>query len=354
MYRNTDDLRIENIKPLIPPAILMEELPISEAASDAIFAAREIISRCLAGADDRLVVVTGPCSIHDVDGAMDYANLLQQQAGRFADDLVLVMRVYFEKPRTTVGWKGLINDPGLDGSYAINKGLHAARGLLCRLGDMGLPAGCEFLDTITPQFIADLVSWGAIGARTTESQIHRELASGLSMCVGFKNATSGDIQVCIDAMHAARQPHHFLSVTKQGLSAIVATRGNDSVHPILRGGAESPNHQPEDIAATVALLREQGLPPHLMVDCSHANSGRDPARQPAVAGILAEQIAAGDRAIAGVMIESHIVGGRQSIDAGTPLLPGKSVTDPCLGWDETVPMLETLARAVRARRAHSA
>ena len=349
MLYATDDLRIATIKPLIPPAILMEEIPLDDQASATVAAARRDIAHILAGEDDRLVVITGPCSIHNVDAARRYATLLGQAAKRLSDDLLLVMRVYFEKPRTTVGWKGLINDPHLDGSFAINHGLRLARGLLRDLNHEGIPAGCEFLDTITPQFIADLVSWGAIGARTTESQVHRELASGLSMSVGFKNGTGGDLQVCIDAMLAARQPHHFLSVTKQGLSAIVATKGNNSTHPILRGGSDGPNYSADHVTRMVDMLQGHNLPPAVMIDCSHANSGKDPMRQVAVAEDIASQISAGQTAIAGSMLESHLKGGRQNpIQALN--CPDTSITDACLGWDQTLPTLENLARAVRQRR----
>ncbi len=349
MIHATDDLRIATIKPLIPPAILMEEIPLEDAASATVASARQAIAAILADEDDRLVVITGPCSIHNVEAAQRYAALLAEAAGRLADDLLLVMRVYFEKPRTTVGWKGLINDPHLDGSFAINHGLRLARGLLRDLNRDGIPAGCEFLDTITPQFIADLVSWGAIGARTTESQVHRELASGLSMSVGFKNGTGGDLQVCVDAMLAARQPHHFLSVTKQGLSAIVATKGNDSTHPILRGGNDGPNFSASHVSQAVDVLRRHALPTTIMIDCSHANSGKDPQRQIAVAEDIAGQIAQGQRAIAGVMLESHLKGGRQDTSQALTC-PDTSVTDACLGWDQTLPVLETLAQAVRQRR----
>src|SRR4051812_1674613 len=280
MLRATDDLRIEQIRPLIPPAILMENLPLSERASTTVAEGREGVTRVLRQQDDRLVVVVGPCSIHDVAAARDYARGLHALAGELADALCVVMRVYFEKPRTTVGWKGLINDPHLDGTFRVNEGLGLARGLLRDLAEMGLPTGCEFLDTITPQYIADLVSWGAIGARTTESQVHRELASGLSMPIGFKNGTDGNTQIAIDAIQAAGHPHQFLSVTKQGLSAIVATRGNPDCHVILRGGAAGPNHDAESVRRAGATLSALGLPARLMVDCSHGNSRKDPARQP--------------------------------------------------------------------------
>src|SRR5450432_1307167 len=293
MLHPTDDLRIERIRPLIPPAILMENLPITERASATVAESRVAIAGALRGDDDRLVVVVGPCSIHDVKAAREYAALLEKEAQRLDGDLIVVMRVYFEKPRTTVGWKGLINDPRLDGSFAINEGLHLARALLLDLAELGLPTGCEFLDTITPQYLADLVSWGAIGARTTESQVHRELASGLSVPVGFKNGTDGNIQICIDAIQAAGHPHQFLSVTKQGLSAIVVTRGNPDCHIILRGSSAGPNYGAADIERAVAGLERAKLPPRLMVDCSHGNSRKDPTRQPAVVHDLAEQVRAG-------------------------------------------------------------
>lgn len=348
MSPSTDDVRIEAIKPLISPAILMEELPLEEAGSGVINRARSQIAAALRGEDRRLVVLAGPCSIHDVDAALDYAERLKREAERFADELIIVMRVYFEKPRTTVGWKGLINDPHLDNSFKINAGLHKARGLLLQLAEMGMPAGTEFLDTITPQFLADLVSWGAIGARTTESQVHRELASGLSMPVGFKNGTDGTLQIAIDAIQAAREPHHFLSVTKQGLSAIVATKGNPDCHVILRGGAQGPNYHQSDIEHSVDALAAADCLPRLMVDCSHGNSGKKPERQPAVADDIAHQLERGRRDIFGVMLESHIEGGAQKVQPGTALRYGQSITDGCLAWNDTVPVLERLAAAVRA------
>ncbi len=350
MLRATDDLRIEQIRPLIPPAILMENLPLSERASTTVAEGREGVTRVLRQQDDRLVVVVGPCSIHDVAAAREYARGLQALAGELADALCVVMRVYFEKPRTTVGWKGLINDPHLDGTFRVNEGLSLARGLLLDLAEMGLPTGCEFLDTITPQYIADLVTWGAIGARTTESQVHRELASGLSVPVGFKNGTDGNVQIAIDAIQAASHPHQFLSVTKQGLSAIVATRGNPDCHLILRGGSGEPNYDAAAVARAVGALEKAKLPPRLMVDCSHGNSRKDPARQPAVAREIAEQIRGGSRAVAGLMIESHLVGGRQDTAVGRQLVYGQSITDACLAWPETVPVLRELADAVRERR----
>jgi 3-deoxy-7-phosphoheptulonate synthase len=350
MLHPTDDLRIERIRPLIPPEILMENLPLSERASATVAESREAATRILRQKDDRLVVVVGPCSIHDVAAAREYARGLRAIADELRDALLVVMRVYFEKPRTTVGWKGLINDPYLDGTFKVNEGLALARGLLLDLAEMGMPAGCEFLDMITPQYIADLVSWGAIGARTTESQVHRELTSGLSMPVGFKNGTDGNTQIAIDAIQAASHPHHFLSVTKQGLSAIVATRGNPDCHLILRGASSVPNYDAEAVGRAVAALEKAKLPGRLMIDCSHGNSRKDPLNQPTVAHDLAGQLRAGDRAIAGVMLESHLVAGRQDPAPGGALTYGKSITDACLGWTETVPVLRELAEAVRARR----
>jgi len=352
MLHATDDLRIERIRPLLPPAILMEDLPLTEAASTTVTEGRAAITRVLRGQDDRLVVIVGPCSIHDVKAAREYADGLLALRAELEDALVVVMRVYFEKPRTTVGWKGLINDPHLDGTFKVNEGLALARGLLLHLAERGVPAGCEFLDTITPQYIADLVSWGAIGARTTESQVHRELASGLSVPVGFKNGTDGNTQIAIDAIQAAGHPHQFLSVTKQGLSAIVVTRGNPDCHVILRGSGAGPNFGAEDVARAVASLGKAKLLPRLMVDCSHGNSRKDPTRQPAVAHDLARQIAtASSSPIFGLMIESHLVGGRQDCVPGQPLVYGQSITDACLAWSDTVPVLRELAATVRARRA---
>jgi len=347
----TDDVRIEALRPLIPAAILLEEIPVGEGEGAFIEASRRAVTDVVRGHDDRLVVVVGPCSIHDVAAAKDYAARLRATADELADALVVVMRVYFEKPRTTVGWKGLVNDPHLDGSFRINQGLRVARQLLADLATMRVPTGCEFLDVITPQYLADLVAWGAIGARTTESQVHRELASGLSVPVGFKNGTDGNIDVAADAVLAASHPHTFLSVTKQGLAAIVLTRGNDACHVILRGGKRGPNYDREHVADIVASLVRRGLAPRLMVDCSHGNSDKDPARQPLVAHDLATRIAAGERTVFGVMLESHLVGGRQDQRPGQALVYGQSITDGCLAWDETVPVLHELARAVRARRA---
>ena len=350
MFQLTDDLRVAALRPLIPPAILMEELPISEQASNVVARAREQAGDIVHGRDDRLLVVVGPCSIHDPQAALEYGSRLKHCADRLAADLLLVMRVYFEKPRTTVGWKGLINDPHLDGSFNINQGLRLGRRLLLDLANMGVPAGSEFLDTITPQFIADLVSWGAIGARTTESQVHRELASGLSMPVGFKNGTDGNVQIALDAVRAAQHPHHFLSVTKQGISAIVATTGNDCCYVILRGGSQGPNHGPEATEQASAQLRGAGLCHRLMVDCSHGNSNKDYQRQPVVARAAAEQVAGGSAAICGVMLESHLLSGRQDRTSGRPLKYGQSITDACISWEDTAPVLEELAEAVQKRR----
>ena len=345
----TDDLRIKEIKELVPPANLIGELACSEAASHAVHDARVAIHRILHGMDDRLVVVIGPCSIHDPRAALEYAQRLATERRRHAAELEIVMRVYFEKPRTTVGWKGLINDPDLDGSFRINQGLRMARELLLAISELGLPAGCEYLDMITPQYLADLVSWGAIGARTTESQVHRELASGLSCPVGFKNGTDGNIRIAVDAIKAAQQPHHFLSVTKAGHSAIVSTRGNEDCHVILRGGAR-PNYDAASVAAACAELAKAGLAQRLMIDASHANSSKDPQRQVEVCADIAQQLGAGNARIVGVMIESHLVAGRQDLVPGRALAYGQSITDGCLGWDKSVECLETLANGVRERR----
>jgi 3-deoxy-7-phosphoheptulonate synthase len=350
-FYQTDDLRIEKLRPLIPPAILIEELPITEESSRVVAESRLAVRDVMDGRDDRLMVVVGPCSIHDVKAALEYGERLAGEARKYRDDLLIVMRVYFEKPRTTVGWKGLINDPDLDGSFAINKGLRLARGLLLGLVNLGVPCATEFLDTITPQFIADLVSWGAIGARTTESQVHRELASGLSMPVGFKNGTDGNVQIAVDAIRAASHPHHFLSVTKQGIHAIVATRGNDRCHVILRGANKGPNYEKEHIEATAKFLEQAQQPARIMVDASHGNSSKDHRNQPKVAHNIAQQIAGGETRIFGVMIESHLNEGRQEHKIGQALCYGQSITDACLSWTDTLPVFEDLAKAVRARRA---
>jgi 3-deoxy-7-phosphoheptulonate synthase len=349
--QRTRDLRVENFRPLVPPAILLEELPLGERSSATVTRGRDEVSAVLRGADDRLVVVVGPCSIHDPVAGLEYGRRLKSLADDLAGDLRIVMRVYFEKPRTTVGWKGLINDPRLDGSFAINEGLRLARRLLLDLAELGLPAGCEFLDPISPQFTSDLVSWGAIGARTTESQVHRELASGLSMPVGFKNGTDGGVQIAIDAVRSSAHPHSFLGVTEQGLGAIVATRGNPDCHVILRGGQSGTNYDATSVARVASALREAKLPPRLMIDASHGNSDKDYRRQPSVAQDIAEQVGMGDRSIFGVMLESFLEDGRQDLVAGRPLRYGQSITDACLGWDLTVPVLTDLAKAVRSRRA---
>jgi len=350
MFGVTDDLRIRALRPLIPPAILIEQLPVSDSAASTVTRARDEAAAIIHGKDDRLLVVAGPCSIHNPEAALDYAGRLKREADRLSRDLCIIMRVYFEKPRTTVGWKGLINDPDLDGSFNINKGLHMARKLLLDLGNMGLPAGTEFLDTISPQFIADLVSWGAIGARTTESQVHRELASGLSVPVGFKNGTGGDVQIAIDAIAAAQRPHYFLSVTKQGLSAIVSTKGNRDCHVILRGSHDATNFDPTSLENLRQRLENAKLDCKIMVDASHGNSGKDYRRQPGVVTAVAEQVAGGARPVCGVMIESHLLEGRQTYEPGKPLVYGQSITDACVSWETTVPMLDLLAAAVRTRR----
>ena len=344
-----DDTRIGAVRPLITPALLQEWQPAPDAAQDLVETSRAAISRVLHGADDRLVVVVCPCSIHDHDEALDYARRLKAEADRHAAELLVVMRVYFEKPRTTVGWKGYINDPHRDGSYAINEGLQMARRLLLDVLAIGLPVGCEFLDLLSPQFISDLVSWGAIGARTTESQSHRQLASGLSCPVGFKNGTDGGVKVAADAIVAAQAPHAFLGLTKMGQAAVFETRGNQDCHVILRGG-KVPNYSKADVDAACALLKSNGLREQVMVDVSHANSSKQHARQIAVAADVAAQVAAGDARIMGVMIESHLEEGRQDIVAGQQLKPGVSVTDACISFAQTVPVLDGLAEAVRARR----
>jgi 3-deoxy-7-phosphoheptulonate synthase len=310
---------------------------------------RRAVASVFSGQDGRLAVVVGPCSIHDPDAALEYASLLRGAADRHAADLLIVMRVYFEKPRTVLGWKGLINDPDIDGTFRINKGLRLARKLMADVTARGLGIATEFLDTTLGQYYADLVSWAAIGARTVESQVHRELASGLSMPVGFKNRTDGDVRVAVEAVRSAREPHWFPTLTREGTPAIMGTSGNADTHIVLRGGTRGPNHFPGDIRAAVALLRESGLPPHLLVDCSHANSGRDPERQPAVAADLAAQIRAGESAIAGVMLESNLVGGSQDSRA-RPLVYGQSITDGCLSWEKTLPVLAELAEAAARRR----
>jgi len=350
---NTDDLRIKEIKELVPPSHVFREFPVGVQAAQTTHDARHAIHRILHGADDRLLVVIGPCSIHDVDVAVEYAKHLKAEVARFEKDLLIVMRVYFEKPRTTVGWKGLINDPRLDNSFRINEGLRLARGLLLEINDMGLPCATEFLDTITPQYTADLISWGAIGARTTESQVHRELASGLSCPVGFKNGTDGNVRIAIDAIRAAQSPHHFLSVTKGGHSAIVSTTGNEDCHVILRGGRE-PNYDAAHVDAAAKEISAAALASRLMVDASHANSSKEFKRQVDVVADVAQQLAQGEDRIIGVMVESHLVEGRQNLTPEKPLEYGKSITDACIGWDDSLTVLETLAQGVRARRLHKA
>ena len=352
MTASTDDLRIQKTNELIAPAALVAEVPLSDAASRTVDEARRAIHRVLSGEDDRLVVVVGPCSIHDPAAALDYGQGLKQAAAELAADLCIIMRVYFEKPRTTVGWKGLINDPDLNNTFQINKGLHLARKLLLDLAEMGLPAGTEYLDLISPQYVADLVSWGAIGARTTESQTHRELASGLSCPVGFKNATDGDTQVAMDAIKSASQPHHFLSVTKQGHSAIFQTSGNEDCHIILRGGRH-PNYDMFSVDDASEMLISGGLPVRIMIDASHANSRKIPSRQMEVACDIATQVSRGSNGIFGVMLESNLVEGRQGVVPGQPLVYGQSITDPCMAWPDTRNVLETLADAVRQRRTHT-
>jgi 3-deoxy-7-phosphoheptulonate synthase len=347
-YR-TDDLRIREIKELVPPSHVLREFPVSEKAAKTTYETRQAIHRILHGADDRLLVIAGPCSIHDVKAAKEYAGRLKREKERLAGELLIVMRVYFEKPRTTVGWKGLINDPRLDGSFRINEGLRVARELLLDLDEMGVPVGCEFLDMITPQYIADLVAWGAIGARTTESQIHRELASGLSCPVGFKNGTDGNVRIAVDAIRAAQVPHHFLSVTKAGHSAIVATAGNEDCHIILRGG-NKPNYDAASVDAAARALAEGGAPARLMIDFSHGNSSKSPQKQVEVADDVAGQIGAGEARIFGVMFESHLKAGRQDLVPGKELTYGMSITDGCIGWDDSRKVLGILADGVRQRR----
>ncbi len=349
MPATTDDVRIRAMKELAPPSHLLREFGISDAASELVYQSRQSIHRILHGMDDRLVVVMGPCSIHDVKAAKEYAQRLHEQRLAHAADLEIVMRVYFEKPRTTVGWKGLINDPDLNNTFDINKGLRIARELLLDINEMGLPAGTEFLDMITPQYFGDLITWGAIGARTTESQVHRELASGLSCPVGFKNGTDGNLRIALDAIKAASQPHHFLSVTKGGHSAIVSTNGNEDCHMILRGG-KTPNFDAAGVQAACVEAAGQAMACRLMIDASHGNSQKKPENQVPVSAVIAEQVAGGDRRIFGVMIESHLVAGRQDLVPGKPLTYGQSITDGCIDWEQSLGVLETLAQAVRARR----
>ncbi|MBO1924292.1 3-deoxy-7-phosphoheptulonate synthase [Thiomicrorhabdus sp. 6S3-12] len=349
----TDDLRIKNITEVRSPQDLHELYPITELASQTVYDTRQQIHNILAGRDDRILVVIGPCSIHDPGAARDYAAQLKGQIEKHKDDLLIVMRVYFEKPRTTVGWKGLINDPNLDESFEINKGLGLARKLLSDVNNMGVPAATEFLDLISPQYVADLISWGAIGARTTESQGHRELASGLSCPVGFKNGTDGSVRIAVDAIRAANNPHIFMSLTKEGHSAIFETTGNEDCHVILRGGNQGPNYEAPYVSEAVQQLSEAGVQSKLMVDCSHANSNKDHTRQMIVAQSIADQLKDGSDAIMGVMVESHLVGGRQDVQPGKQLTYGQSITDACIDWESSTELLDMLAEGVRQRREKS-
>jgi 3-deoxy-7-phosphoheptulonate synthase len=352
MLHTTDDLRIQWTKVVLPPIFLEEEMPTTEKASSTVHNARNQVRDILAGKDDRLLVVVGPCSIHDTNAALEYAGLLKTAIDRLSADLCLVMRVYFEKPRTTIGWKGLINDPHLDQSFKINDGLRLTRHLLLDLAEMGVPAGTEFLDMIIPQYVAGLVSWGAIGARTAESQVHRQLVSGLSCPVGFKNATSGDVGVAIEAILSAAHPHTFLGHTKHGQSAIFVTSGNPECHVILRGGRGTVNYTAEAVQQVAGELEKAGLPQRIMIDCSHANSRKDHRNQAAVCRNVASQIANGDQRIFSVMLESNLVPGAQKLAPGAKLTYGKSITDACIGWEETVQLLEELAESVRTGRDH--
>lgn len=349
MLKSTDDLRIKELRELRTPEEVIREYPRTDAATETVIRTRHALHNIIHGADDRLAVVIGPCSIHDPKAALDYARRLLAMRERLSGSLEIVMRVYFEKPRTTVGWKGLINDPNLDGSFDIDNGLRVARALLLEINNLGLPAGCEFLDMTTPQYFADLVAWGAIGARTTESQVHRELASGLSCPVGFKNGTDGNVRIALDAVKSASHPHHFLAVTKTGRSAIAATSGNEDCHIILRGG-KVPNFDAESVAAACAEAEKSGERPIVMVDASHSNSSKNPQNQPLVLADVGAQIAAGDKRIIGVMAESNLVAGRQDLVPGKPLVYGQSITDGCIDWDTTVGVLEQLATSVEDRR----
>ena len=349
MKYQTDDLRINEIKTITPPAVLCEEIPVSEKAAKTTYETRQSVHSILSGDDDRLVVITGPCSIHDIKSAKEYGSRLKPLIDKYSDDLLIIMRVYFEKPRTTVGWKGLINDPNLDGSFEINQGLRKARGLLHDLNESGIAAATEYLDLITPQYVSDLIGWGAIGARTTESQAHRELASGLSCPVGFKNGTDGTTKIAVDAIGAAVCPHHFLSLRKEGNSGIFSTTGNPDCHIILRGGKE-PNYDAASINKVSAELEKAGLRANIMIDFSHANSNKQYEKQMDVATDVCDQLAAGDNRIIGVMIESHLIAGRQDIVVGQELTYGQSITDACLGWEDTEILLEKLAKAVQKRR----
>lgn len=348
--KQTDDIRIAKTRELVSPVIIHEQFPITETAAETTAKAREEIQAVMADDDERLVVVVGPCSIHDPKSALEYAERLAKLKQELTDDLVIVMRVYFEKPRTTVGWKGLINDPDLNNSFNVNRGIGIARNLLLSINELGVPAGCEYLDLITPQYTGDIVSWGAIGARTTESQCHRELASGLSCPVGFKNGTGGDLKIAIDAIGAASNPHHFLSVTKEGRTAIVESTGNKFTHIILRGGAGEPNYSAEHVEQSAQMLDKAGLRPNIMIDFSHANSYKTPSRQREVCDSVCQQITAGESRVFGVMIESHLVEGAQKVVEGQELVYGQSITDGCIGWAETEELCRNLANAVRSRR----
>ena len=350
MSHRTEDLRIQRTKVVLPPVFLEEELPTTETAAETVYRARAEVTRILEGKDHRLVVIAGPCSIHDTQAAIEYAKLLKQASDQYSRDLCIIMRVYFEKPRTTVGWKGLINDPHLDGSFQINDGLRIARRLLLDLAELGVPAGTEFLDMIIPQYMVGLVSWGAIGARTTESQVHRELVSGLSCPVGFKNGTSGNVQIAVEAVQAAGHAHTFLGHTKHGQSAIFFTTGNPHCHVILRGGRKTTNYDAASIEQACLILEKGGLPRRVMVDCSHANSNKDHKRQPEVCRDIAKQIAGGTREIFGVMLESNLVEGAQKLSKGKALTYGQSITDACINWETTEELLGELAGAVRARK----
>jgi 3-deoxy-7-phosphoheptulonate synthase len=350
MLHRTDDIRIRSTRVVLPPVFLEEEMPLSEKASLTVYQTRTEIADILRGKDDRLLVVVGPCSIHDTNAAREYASLLSTAIHELSKDLRIVMRVYFEKPRTTIGWKGLINDPHLDQSFKINDGLRLARRLLLDLNEMGVPAGTEFLDMITPQYLVSLVSWGAIGARTTESQVHRELVSGLSCPVGFKNATSVDVQIAIQAVRSAAHAHTFLGHTKYGQSAIFVTAGNPECHVILRGGRTKTNYDSISVAETCEQLKNTGLPSRVMVDCSHANSNRDYSRQPSVCRDVIRQIKVGDQRVMGVMLESNLVAGSQNLERQKQLVYGQSITDGCIGWDTTLELLRELADGVRSAR----
>lgn len=352
MLKTTDDLRIKELKELIPSEMVMREFTRTEKATSTVIATRAAIHNILTGKDDRLLVIIGPCSIHDPKAAIDYAKRLAEVRHQHRDTLEIVMRVYFEKPRTTVGWKGLINDPNLDDSFEINNGLRIARDLLVQINDLGLPAAVEFLDMTTPQYISDLVSWAAIGARTTESQIHRELASGLSCAVGFKNGTSGDVKIAVDAVKSASNAHHFLAVTKDGHSAIAATTGNPDCHIILRGG-KTTNFDAQSVDAACEIATKSNVRPNIMIDASHANSSKKPENQPKVIDAVAQQLEKGEQRITGVMIESNLIAGRQDLVPGKPLTYGQSITDGCIDWDTSLETLERLAEAVKTRKANT-